>query len=123
MAAVTAGTSVAGTRPRSFCPSSGSASLGDAIAGTLPFGNLRRLGIAISLATHPRLFLLDEPAAGLNDTETEELVVMIRQLAGMQIGVCVIDHDMNMITRPLRAPHRARLRHQDRGRPARGGAQ
>ncbi len=68
-----------------------------AIAGTLPFGSLRRLGIAISLATHPRLLLLDEPAAGLNDTETEELVLTIRQLAGMEIGVCVIDHDMNMI--------------------------
>ena len=76
----------------------GLGSLGPAIAGTLPFGNLRRLGIAISLATHPRLLLLDEPAAGLNDTETEELVLMIRQLAGMEIGVCVIDHDMNMIT-------------------------
>ncbi len=76
----------------------GLGSQGEAIAGTLPFGNLRRLGIAISLATHPRLLLLDEPAAGLNDTETEELVRMIRLLAGMEIGVCVIDHDMNMIT-------------------------
>ncbi len=68
-----------------------------AIAGSLPFGNLRRLGIAVALATHPRLVLLDEPAAGLSDTETEELTELITRLPNMGIGVCVIDHDMNLI--------------------------
>lgn len=67
------------------------------VAGALPFGNLRRLGLAIALATHPRLLLLDEPAAGLNDMETERLADLITPLPKMGIGVCVIDHDMNFI--------------------------
>lgn len=68
-----------------------------AVAGALPFGSLRRLGLAVVLATHPRLVLLDEPAAGLNDTETEELASLITQLPAAGIGVCVIDHDMDLI--------------------------
>jgi branched-chain amino acid transport system ATP-binding protein len=67
------------------------------VAGALPFGNLRRLGLAVALATHPRLVLLDEPAAGLNDMETEKLSDLITPLPDMGIGVCVIDHDMNFI--------------------------
>jgi len=67
------------------------------VAGALPFGNLRRLGLAVALATHPRLVLLDEPAAGLNDMETEGLADLITPLPKMGIGVCVIDHDMNFI--------------------------
>ncbi len=70
----------------------------NAMAGALPFGNLRRLGLAVALATHPRLVLLDEPAAGLNDTETEQIADLITLLPGLGIGVCVIDHDMNLIT-------------------------
>ncbi len=42
--------------------------------------------------------LLDEPAAGLNDTETEQIADLITLLPGLGIGVCVIDHDMNLIT-------------------------
>lgn len=75
--------------------------LGDArstISGVLSFGNLRRLGIAICLATHPKLLLMDEPAAGLNDTETDQLAQMIRQFPSMGVGVCIIDHNMNIIS-------------------------
>lgn len=68
-----------------------------AVAGTLPFGHLRRLGLAVALGAHPALLLLDEPAAGLNDTETEALAKLIVQLPALGIGVCVIDHDMDLI--------------------------
>ena len=68
-----------------------------AVASALPFGSLRRLGLAVTLATHPQLVLLDEPAAGLNDTETKELASLIIQLPAAGIGVCVIDHDMDLI--------------------------
>jgi branched-chain amino acid transport system ATP-binding protein len=67
------------------------------IAGSMPFGNLRRLGLALALAARPILLLLDEPAAGLNDSETEQLAEIILQLPGRGIGVCLIDHDMNLI--------------------------
>lgn len=85
-------------RPEEILEFVGLGALMDNEAGTLPFGNLRRLGIAISLSTHPRLLLMDEPAAGLNDTETEQLVDIVRQLPALGVGVCVIDHDMNLIT-------------------------
>ena len=69
----------------------------DEIAGSMPFGNLRRLGLALALAARPKLLLLDEPAAGLNDGETEQLAGIITQLPGLGVGVCLIDHDMNLI--------------------------
>jgi branched-chain amino acid transport system ATP-binding protein len=75
----------------------GLAGRGEEIAGTMPFGNLRRLGIALALAARPKLLLLDEPAAGLNDGETEDLADLILQLPGRGLGVCLIDHDMNLI--------------------------
>lgn len=67
------------------------------IAGSMPFGSLRRLGLALALAARPALLLLDEPAAGLNDSETEQLAELILQLPGRAVGVCLIDHDMNLI--------------------------
>ena len=67
------------------------------MAGSMPFGNLRRLGLALALAARPILLLLDEPAAGLNDSETEQLAEIILQLPGRGVGVCLIDHDMNLI--------------------------
>jgi ABC-type branched-subunit amino acid transport system ATPase component len=68
------------------------------IAGSMPFGDLRRLGIALALAARPKLLLMDEPAAGLNDGETVQLAELIRQLPTLGIGVCLIDHNMNLIT-------------------------
>jgi branched-chain amino acid transport system ATP-binding protein len=69
----------------------------DEIAGSLSFGNLRRLGIAVALATEPLMLLLDEPAAGLSDSEASELRDLVLRFPGMGIGVCLIDHDMALM--------------------------
>ena len=76
----------------------GLSGLGDQIAGSMPFGDLRRLGIAIALGTSPLLLLLDEPAAGLNQTEVAQLMELIVQLPKVGIGVCLIDHDMFLMS-------------------------
>jgi len=76
----------------------GLSGLGDQAAGSMPFGNLRRLGIAIALGTNPLLVLLDEPAAGLNQTEVAQLMELIVQLPKVGIGVCLIDHDMFLMS-------------------------
>ncbi len=76
----------------------GLATLGDEIAGALPFGNLRRLGVAIALGANPSLLLLDEPAAGLSHNESDELMELVLRLPKMGIGVCLIDHDMFLMS-------------------------
>jgi len=75
----------------------GLAPLGKAIAGSLPFGSLRRLGLAVALGVSPELLLLDEPGAGLNDSEAQAFAAVIAQLPPQGIGVCLIDHDMDMM--------------------------
>jgi len=67
-------------------------------AGSMPFGNLRRLGVAVALAANPILLLLDEPAAGLSDNEANTLSELIIKLPKMGIGVCLIDHHMTFMT-------------------------
>ena len=70
----------------------------DAQAGPLPHGAQRRLEILRALATNPSLLLLDEPAAGMNPSETEELMENIRRIRDMfQIAVLLIEHDMNLV--------------------------
>lgn len=66
-------------------------------AGSLPYGLQRRLEIARALATHPRLLLLDEPAAGLNPQETQELTQLIRQISDLGITVMLIEHHMDLV--------------------------
>lgn len=66
-------------------------------AGSLPYGLQRRLEIARALATHPRLLLLDEPAAGLNPQETKELIQLIRQISDLGITVMLIEHHMDLV--------------------------
>lgn len=70
----------------------------DRMAGTLAYGTQRRLEIARALALHPRVLLLDEPAAGMNETESEALMQTIRGLSGrFGFGIMVIDHDLRFI--------------------------
>jgi branched-chain amino acid transport system ATP-binding protein len=67
-------------------------------AGSLPYGSQRRLEIARALATHPRILLLDEPAAGMNPREKEELMALIRDLRDrFQLGIWIIEHDMKLV--------------------------
>jgi branched-chain amino acid transport system ATP-binding protein len=63
----------------------------------LAYGSARRLNVAVAMATHPTLLMLDEPAAGLNDWETEELRVALAALNARGIALLVIDHDMPFI--------------------------
>jgi branched-chain amino acid transport system permease protein len=67
-------------------------------AGSLPPGRQRLLGIARALAIQPRYLLLDEPAAGLNEAECEELVAILRNLlADFGCGILLIEHDMSIV--------------------------
>ena len=67
-------------------------------AGSLPYGEQRRLEIARALATHPGIILLDEPAAGMNPSETSELMENIRRIRdNFHIAVMLIEHDMNLV--------------------------
>jgi len=69
----------------------------DAGADALPYGALKRLEIARALAAHPRLLLLDEPAAGLNPTETAEIHALIAKLAGRGVTVVLVEHNMRLV--------------------------
>ncbi len=67
-------------------------------AGSLPYGAQRRLEIVRALATNPSLLLLDEPAAGMNPSETAELMANIRTIRDtFQIAVLLIEHDMSLV--------------------------
>jgi branched-chain amino acid transport system ATP-binding protein len=66
-------------------------------AMSLPYGLQRRVEIARALAGQPRLILLDEPVAGMNDSETEEMALLIKKILGLGITVLLIEHDMSMV--------------------------
>ena len=67
-------------------------------AGSLPYGSQRRLEIVRALATNPTVLLLDEPAAGMNPAETEELMENIQKInKTFQIAILLIEHDMNLV--------------------------
>lgn len=70
----------------------------DELATSLPYGQQRRLEIVRALATHPKLLLLDEPAAGMNPQETEELGVFIKEIKEkFGLTVFMIEHHMNLV--------------------------
>jgi ABC-type branched-subunit amino acid transport system ATPase component len=67
-------------------------------AVSLPYGMQRRLEIARAVVRHPTLLLLDEPAAGMNEAESDELLANIRRIrAGTGCSVVVVDHDLRLI--------------------------
>ncbi len=69
----------------------------EAEAGAMPYGALKRLEIARALAGKPRLLLLDEPAAGLNQTETQAIDALIVRLAGSGVTVVLVEHNMRLV--------------------------
>ncbi len=66
-------------------------------ADALPYGVLKRLEIARALAAKPKLLLMDEPAAGLNDTETVEMRELIRRISDAGITVLLVEHNMGLV--------------------------
>ena len=72
--------------------------MADEVAGNLPYGSQRRLEIIRALATNPKLLLLDEPAAGMNPAETENLMETIGKIRDtFHIAVLLIEHDMSLV--------------------------
>jgi branched-chain amino acid transport system ATP-binding protein len=63
----------------------------------LSYGEQRLLGVGIGLAAQPKLLLLDEPAAGLNPSETEAFKHTIRRISELGITVLLVEHDMHMV--------------------------
>ena len=66
-------------------------------AAQMPYGGLKRLEIARALAANPRILLLDEPAAGLNHTETDQMSELIARVAAQGVTVILVEHDMKLV--------------------------
>jgi branched-chain amino acid transport system ATP-binding protein len=77
----------------------GLSDLRDRPADTLPTGQARLLELARSLATKPRLLLLDEPSSGLSESESEELGELLLKLAANGMAVLLVEHDMELVMR------------------------
>jgi branched-chain amino acid transport system ATP-binding protein len=75
----------------------GLSAFADRPAGELPYGALKKLEIARALATEPRLLLLDEPAAGCNPVETQEVDAVIQKIAATGVSVVLVEHDMKLV--------------------------
>ena len=67
------------------------------LPSALSFGHQRMVEIARALALQPRLILMDEPASGLNDTETEQLAELILRIAAFGVTVLLVEHDMRLV--------------------------
>ena len=67
------------------------------VVRNLPYGHQRMVEIARALAGHPKLLLLDEPGAGLNQTEKQELVALLKRIRGHGLTIFLIDHDMGVV--------------------------
>lgn len=71
--------------------------LADQLAKSLPYGKLKQLEIARALAAEPKLLLLDEPAAGLNHSETAEIAQLLRKIKDFGTSILLVEHDMDMV--------------------------
>ena len=83
------------TRRRACCACWACPTVADARCGELPYGTRRRVEVARALAADPRLLLLDEPAAGLNELEQADLAERIRRIAEAGVTVLVIEHNLH----------------------------
>ena len=84
-------------RARALLGRVGLATRADALAGELAYGDQRRLEIARALASEPRLLILDEPAAGMNPTESAALREMLRALGAEGVTIILIEHDVRLV--------------------------
>lgn len=71
--------------------------LGNDLARNLPYGAQRKLEIARALASDPKLLILDEPTAGMNPTESQDLVALVRKVRGRGVTVLLIEHQMRVV--------------------------
>jgi branched-chain amino acid transport system ATP-binding protein len=69
----------------------------DEMAGNLPFGEQKLLEVARAMATEPELLMLDEPAAGLNEKETEDMGDLIRSIQKTGVTILLVEHDMSIV--------------------------
>lgn len=84
----------------------GVSNLADMAAGALPYGAERRVEIARALATSPIFMLLDEPAAGLNEAESDDLLHILASISeNAGCGILIVDHDMRLIMRLCQRVH------------------
>ena len=74
-------------------------------AGNLAYGHQRRVEMARAIASDPDIVLLDEPVAGMNDVESDELAVIFRELADSGMGLLLIEHNVGFVTRLCRQVH------------------
>jgi branched-chain amino acid transport system ATP-binding protein len=102
VAAVSMGLYRAGARKRALevLEEIGIARWAEMRAGVLPYGLERRVEVARALATQPSFLFLDEPAAGLNEDESEELLQILADIPSQKnLGMLIVDHDMRLIMR------------------------
>jgi branched-chain amino acid transport system ATP-binding protein len=78
---------------------------GNELAGSLPYGAQRRLEIARALATEPRLLLLDEPTAGMNNAESLELVNLLHRISKEGVTILLIEHRMSLVMQVSQRVH------------------
>lgn len=78
---------------------------GNELAGNLPYGAQRRLEMARALATEPRLLLLDEPTAGMNQAESEEMSALIQRIAKEGVSILLIEHRMSLVMQVSQRVH------------------
>ena len=83
----------------------GLSEIGDREVADIPTGRARVVEVARALMTHPRLLLLDEPASGQTEQETEVFATMLRGLADEGLGICLVEHDLSLVMSLCRTIH------------------
>jgi branched-chain amino acid transport system ATP-binding protein len=69
------------------------------VAGTLPYGEQRLLGIGLALAAKPSMLLLDEPVSGMNASETAKVIALVETIRAAGVTILLVEHDMPMVMR------------------------